>query len=242
MSKQSFFDKQPLIAFLVGLSVALLGTALIKEDIASTAETLFVYFPIRFGVTPSVTRTGAVFLGVFTSLVQAIAIGVATSKNFTTSTRISAGVLFIIFLPFDNWTDIVHRSGYLSGNIWVAVATTIIFYTFGSEVASGLGWLAVALFFRPALSQLMLIFASVGAFFKVLKTEWRNYTRVAANRANRYVEERRKNLEGENPRGKTSPTTTNKTPTAYSPYLNDGPNSLTTKNRTVATSTTRRKR
>jgi len=194
LNEKSFFEKQPLTAFILGLAVALVATYLIKDDVISTAETLFNYLPIKFDVRPTEAWEGALVLGAFTSLVQAIAMGIMPMKDAKTGIRISALVIFIIFLPIDNWSDIVHRSNYLSGNIWVAVGTTFIFYTFGSEIAAGLGWFTAFKFFRPAISQLMLLSASFFAFFGIVKAEWSRYMQVARNKANRYLGEREQEL------------------------------------------------
>lgn len=194
-NRQSFFEKQPLVAILLGLAVGLVSLSLIKEDVISTAGTLFNFFPSKYGVAPAETYDGAVMLGIFTSLAQAIAMGIIPMRDIKRGTRISAIIIFLIFLPFDNWTDIVHRSNYLSGNIWVSSGTTFVFYTFGSEVAAGLGWYAVFKFLRPAISQIMLLIASLIAFFGMIGKEWKNYMQVARKRSSRYISERASRLE-----------------------------------------------
>ena len=122
------------VASVVGVIVSSLG---MYDDVMSTAHTLQNYFPSKFGVTPSSTENGNIRLGVFISSVQIVAAAIVVSEHFSKKYRILAGVLLAVSIVFDAWTDIVFRSGYLTGNIPVAATTTIAFYTFGTEILDG---------------------------------------------------------------------------------------------------------
>ena len=130
-----------LVASIAGIVIS---ASLLKEDVLSTAYTLTVFFPQAFGVTPAMTENGGVYLGIFISLAQIVGAAVAFAKQYSWSVRWMAFVVVFCAVPFDSWTDIVYRSGYLSGNLAVATITTVAFYTFGSEIMQTL---SLTLFF-----------------------------------------------------------------------------------------------
>ena len=171
-----------LFASIAGIAISSL---LMKEDVLSTANTLTVYFPEKFGVTPAMTESGGIFLGIFISLTQIISAAIAFSSNFKIVPRITAGILFIAAVPFDAWTDIVFRSGYLQGDLRVASITTVAFYTFGSEIMQGLSWAVLMFIWRQAIADIMW---SVAYMFKSLSTlpgEWEKFFTAAGNVAAR---------------------------------------------------------
>ena len=143
MTKQTVkkFSVLLLAASIVGV---IISASLLKEDVLSTAHTLTVFFPVAFGVTPAMTEEGGLYLGIFISIAQIVGVAVASSKNYNKALRLLAALIVLLAVPFDAWTDIVFRSGYLSGNLAVATVTTIAFYTFGSEIMQAL---SLALFF-----------------------------------------------------------------------------------------------
>jgi hypothetical protein len=174
-----------LISFFASIAGIIVSFLLIREDVTSTAHTLFEYFPSQFGVIPSSTWTGAILLGVFTSILQVVAASVAFSKQFATPSRVMAFVSFIFACFFDNWTDVVFRSGNLMGNVRIATITTLAFYTFGSEITQGLSWLVFANNWRSAISDIMWGWAKVQAGFSSIKSEWANFQRAATNKENK---------------------------------------------------------
>lgn len=171
-----------LISFFASIAGIVVSFMLIKEDVTSTAHTLFEYFPLKFGVIPSATWTGAIILGVFTSILQVVAASVAFSKQFSTTNRILAFVAFLFSCYFDNWTDVVFRSGNLTGDVRIATVTTLAFYTFGSEVTQGLSWLVFASNWRSAISDIMWGWAKVQAGFSSISSEWKSFQRAANNK------------------------------------------------------------
>lgn len=183
-----------LISFFASIAGIVVSFMLIKEDVTSTAHTLFEYFPLKFGVIPSATWTGAIILGVFTSILQVVAASVAFSKQFSTTNRTLAFVAFLFSCYFDNWTDVVFRSGNLTGDVRIATVTTLAFYTFGSEVTQGLSWLVFASNWRSAISDIMWGWAKVQAGFSSIGREWSNFQRAAMNKENkeRGIEENQK--------------------------------------------------
>jgi hypothetical protein len=174
-----------LISFFASIAGIIVSFLLIQEDVTSTAHTLFEYFPSQFGVIPSSTWTGAILLGVFTSILQVVAASVAFSNRFANPSRVMAFVSFIFACYFDNWTDIVFRSGNLTGNVRIATITTLAFYTFGSEITQGLSWLVFANNWRSAISDIMWGSAKVQAGFSSIKSEWANFQRAAINKENK---------------------------------------------------------
>lgn len=174
-----------LISFLAAIAGIVVSFLLIREDVTSTAHTLFEYFPMKFGVTPSSTWSGAIILGVFTSILQVVAASVAFNKQFATASRVLAFGAFIFACYFDNWTDVVFRSGNLAGDVGIATVTTLAFYTFGSEITQGLSWLVFANNWRSAISDIMWGWAKVVAGFRSISAEWANFQRAAINKENK---------------------------------------------------------
>ena len=170
------------ISFVFSIAGIIISALLLKEDVISTAHTIFDYFPERYGVTPSSTWEGANILGVFTSVLQAVAASVAFSRNFSKETRVVAFVSFVASCVFDNWTDVVFRSGNLQGDMRIAIATTLAFYTLGSEVTQGLSWLVFASLWRLAISDLMWALAKTSAGFGSIQSEWRSINRATQNK------------------------------------------------------------
>lgn len=167
------------LASIAGIAVSLM---LLKEDVVSTAHTIFEYFPNTFGVTPSTSWEGAIILGVFVSILQIISASVAFSEKFPRNSRILATVVLVASGLFDNWTDVVFRSGNLTGDMKVATITTLAFYTFGSEIAQGLSWLIFVSLWRPAISDLMWGYARLLAGFSSISAEWSKFQRAAHNK------------------------------------------------------------
>ncbi len=194
LKKENVLDKLPIFAVLVGVSLTAVGLFFIKDDVYSSAKTLFEYFPAKFNVYPASKFENALMLGVFLSLIQAVTMAIVPSKNFSWKLRLSSLIMLIISILLDNWTDVVHRSQYLQGNIYVATGITVGFYTLGSEIATGLGLYLIGLYMRPALSQLMLLWAMLGSLIDVIRSEWNNYVKVAKLRSERYVKERNDEL------------------------------------------------
>lgn len=174
-----------LISFFAAIAGIVVSFLLIREDVTSTAHTLFEYFPSKFGVTPSSTWAGAIILGIFTSILQVVAASVAFNKQFSTSNRVLAFLTFVFACYFDNWTDVVFRSGNLTGNVKIATITTLAFYTFGSELTQGLSWLVFAHNWRSAISDIMWGWAKVQAGFSSINAEWANFRRAATNKESR---------------------------------------------------------
>lgn len=172
------------ISFLFSIAGIIISALLLREDVTSTAHTLKDYFPMRYGVTPSSTWEGAIILGLFTSILQVIAANVAFSNKFSNTARGVAFISLVSSVVFDNWTDVVFRSGGLTGDIKVAYATTIAFYTLGSEVTQGLSWLVFVGTWRAAISDLMWGFARLQVGFTSISGEWKSFQRSARNKEN----------------------------------------------------------
>ena len=172
------------ISFVFSIAGIVISALLLKEDVISTAHTIFEYFPQRYGVTPSSTWEGAIILGVFTSVLQVIAANVAFSKNFSNASRAVALFSFVASCVFDNWTDVVFRSGQLSGDVRIAIVTTLAFYTLGSEVTQGLSWLVFASLWRLAISDFMWAASKTSAGFGSISSEWRSIQRATQRKPN----------------------------------------------------------
>lgn len=187
-----------LSVFILFSAVALMITSLfmIKEDVYSTTMTLLVYFPLAFEVNPASDLIGALALGAFVSLTQVVTIAVALNDNFLQTTRIVSIVLYVCFMLFDGFTDITHRSQYLTGNIYVASAVTFAFYTMGAEILSGFSGLLISKYWRRGISDIMLFIAGIVAFFKNVAHEWSNYRRIAGKKEERYISSREQELGG----------------------------------------------
>lgn len=170
------------ISFLFAVAGIVISSLLIKEDVNSTAHTIFEYFPATYGVTPSSTWEGAIVLGIFTTVLQVVAASVAFSGSFPASSRGVALVSLIASLIFDNWTDVVFRSGNLSGDMRVAFATTLAFYTLGSEITQGLSWLVLLSSWRSAVSDFMFGYAKFVAGKNSISAEWSRFKAAAARK------------------------------------------------------------
>lgn len=188
-----------LISFFAAIAGIVVSFLLIREDVTSTAHTLFEYFPSKFGVTPSSTWAGAIILGAFTSILQVVAASVAFNKQFASANRVLAFVAFVFACYFDNWTDVVFRSGNLTGDVKIATITTLAFYTFGSEITQGLSWLVFVNNWRSAVSDIMWGWAKVGAGFRSMSAEWENFKRAAINKENKDRGVENKPQQGNNP-------------------------------------------
>lgn len=173
-----------LVSLLFAIAGIVISTMTIKEDVTSTAKTIFEYFPSKYGVTPASTWAGAMTLGIFISVFQVVASSVAFSKNFHITNRIVATFALGISLVFDNWTDVVFRSGYLSGNTEIAWITTVAFYTLGSEIMQGLSWLVVFSTWRVAVSDFMWGLAKFNSGLSSIGSEWNSFKRAANNKEN----------------------------------------------------------
>lgn len=171
-----------LISFIASAVGVVVSFLLLKEDVISTAHTIFEYFPLKYGVTPSTTWDGAIILGIFISILQIVSASVAFSDKFSASWRLLAGVSLFSAGYFDNWTDVVFRSGNLTGNLTVATITTLAFYTFGSEVTQSLSWLVLVSNWRTALSDLMWGWAKLGAGLSSISSEWKRFEKAAYNK------------------------------------------------------------
>lgn len=174
-----------LVSFLASLAGVIISTLLLKEDVTSTAHTVFEYFPLKFQVKPAETWEGAMILGYFTSVLQIVAASIMFSNYFSNRTRWSAAFAFVLSCFFDNWTDVVFRSGNLLGNIPVAIISTLSFYTVGSEVMSGFSWLVLFTFWRRAVSDLMWGLAMFNAGIRSIGSEWSRFVKAANTKEGR---------------------------------------------------------
>lgn len=168
-----------LLSFLASIAGIIIGFLLMKDDVTSTAHTLFNYFPLKYSVTPSSTWEGAIVLGLFTSVLQIVAASVVGSDKMASKTRWLAGALFLISCAFDNWTDVVYRSGNLTGNIFVAAVTTFTFYTVGSEAMQALSLLVFFSTWRTAISDIMWGVAVFEAGMRSIGAEWKRFRAAA---------------------------------------------------------------
>lgn len=187
------------ISFLFSIAGIVISTMTIREDVTSTAHTIFEYFPFKYGVTPSSTWEGALILGLFTTVLQVVAASVAFNKNFGIDMRGVAAVALILGLGFDNWTDVVFRSGNLTGDLTVAIVTTVAFYTLGSEIMQSLSWLVLLATWRPAISDIMWGLARFSAGISSIGREWKRFQSAAGNKEN---SERNRGDQTEKPHGK----------------------------------------
>jgi len=167
------FSGISLISFLSSIAGVAISFLLLKQDVISTAHTVFEYFPQQFGVTPSTTWDGAVVLGLFVSVLEIVSASVAFSKKYSTNWRIIAGISFVVSLYFDNWTDVIFRSGWGTGDMKVAQITTLMFYTFGSELTQTLSWMILMSLWRPAISDIMWGLVRFGAGISSINSEWK---------------------------------------------------------------------
>lgn len=171
MNNKKFFGIA-LISFIFGMAGIVISALLLKEDVLSTAHTVFEYFPSRYGVTPSTTWGGAKILGVFISVLQVVSASVAFSNKFSMSWRILATASLGLSVWFDNWTDVIFRSGYGVGDRQIAMISTMAFYTFGSEITQSLSWLVIMSSWRAAISDGLIGMARIKAGLSSIKGEW----------------------------------------------------------------------
>jgi len=171
-----------LISFVASIAGIVVSFMLLKEDVISTAHTIFEYFPSQFGVTPSTSWNGSIVLGVFVSVLQIVCASVAFSEKFPNASRVLSGFVLLLSGFFDNWTDVVFRSGNLTGNVKIATITTLAFYTFGSEISQGLSWLVFVNMWRPAISDAMWGWAKFTTGIGSISSEWNSFKRAAINK------------------------------------------------------------
>lgn len=162
-----------LVGFIFALAGVIISALLLKEDVISTAKTVFEYFPLTYGVTPSTSWEGAIILGVFVSVLEVISASVAFSSRFSMPWRVLAGTSLALSVWFDNWTDVIFRSGYGLGDAQVALISTMAFYTFGSEITQSLSWLIILSSWRAAISDLLVGLARTQAGLGSISGEWK---------------------------------------------------------------------
>lgn len=177
------------ISFLFSIAGIVISTLTIKEDVTSTAHTIFEYFPSQYGVVPSETWEGAIILGIFTTVLQVITANVVFSKRFSVSVWSVAALGLVASLLFDNWTDVVFRSNNLTGNLRIAIVTTVAFYTLGSEIMQSLSWLVLMATWRPAISDFMWGAAKIQAGLSSIGQEWGSFRRAASNKEKERIPE-----------------------------------------------------
>lgn len=178
------------ISFIASIAGLVISFMLLKEDVTSTAHTLFEYFPMKYGVIPSSEWNGSIILGLFTSVLQIVSASVMFSKSFSPQNRWLAVIAFVASCGFDNWTDVVFRSGNLTGDVQVATVTTLAFYTVGSEVLQGFSWLIFFTSWRQGISDFMWGMARLQAGFGSISSEWSNFKRAAARKESKEITDR----------------------------------------------------
>lgn len=179
-----------LVSFLASIAGIVISFLLLKEDVTSTAHTLFEYFPMKYGVIPSSEWNGAIILGLFTSVLQVVSASIMFSKSFSAQNRWLAFIAFVSSCGFDNWTDVVFRSGNLTGDIQVATITTLAFYTVGSEALQGFSWLIFFNTWRQGISDFMWGVARLQSGFSSISSEWSSFKRAASRRESRESDDR----------------------------------------------------
>lgn len=189
-NKVDIVKKLSVFLTVASLAGIVLSTLQIYEDVKSTAGTLLVYFPRQWGVFPVTTEPSSMVLGLFVSIVQIIAIAIAFSNMFSLSRRAGAGFIALVSVPFDAWTDIVYRSGYLTGNLAVSTVTTIAFYTFGSEALSAFSWLLFIATWRQAIADISWTIAFTIENVKTIAPEFKRFMAAAERQASKQLEER----------------------------------------------------
>ena len=178
------------VSFIASIAGLVISFMLLKEDVTSTAHTLFEYFPMKYGVIPSSEWNGAVVLGLFTSVLQIVSASIMFSKSFSTQNRWLAFISFVAACGFDNWTDVVFRSGNLTGDVQVATITTLAFYTVGSEVLQGFSWLIFFTTWRQGISDFMWGAARLQAGWNSIGSEWTSFKKAALRKENKESGER----------------------------------------------------
>lgn len=170
-----------IVGFVAGIAGVVISWSLLKEDIFSTAKTLFEYFPATFGVTPASTWEGAERLGWFTTILQIVAGTIAFTRGYNPWLRLVSLLLLGISAPFDNWTDVVYRSGFMKGDPTVAFITTVMFYTVGSELLQSFSWVIIISTWRQSVREIMRAFARIKAGVTSISGEWERIKRIADN-------------------------------------------------------------
>ena len=176
-----------IVGFIAGVAGVIVSWSLLKEDVFSTAKTLFEYFPLTFGVTPASTWEGAQRLGWFTTILQIVAGTIAFTKGYNQWLRLVSVLLLGVSVPFDNWTDVVYRSGFMQGNPMVAFITTAMFYTVGSELLQSFAWVIIISTWRQAIREIMRAGARVKAGVASISGEWDRIKRIAENTESREI-------------------------------------------------------
>jgi len=192
--KKGLFDNVAPVVVLFSIATMVVGISLLRDDVLSTAETMFRYFPEQFGVYPATDFTGAVVLGLFISVTQIVSLVVATSPNFPKNIRWIAGFIYGTAAAIDGYTDVVHRSGGLKGDVPVSIGVTLGFYTFGSEFSTSLAAAVFGHFWRKATSDIMFGAAQFFAFLGNMAKEFSSYQRAARNRETKYLNDRAKEV------------------------------------------------
>lgn len=188
-SKNKKFNVLNIIGLAAAVTGVIISALLIKEDVLSTKITLLTYFPEKFGVTPASTESGGAMLGWFTTVLQVVTAFISGNKKMSGGTRFLSFMVFLAACAFDNWTDVVFRSGNLSGDVFVSVVTTLAFYTFGSELSQALAWIVIGNCWREAVSETMWLFANVSSGLSTIGREYENIKRHAQER-----EEKERNI------------------------------------------------
>lgn len=178
-----------LVAMLAAIAGVFVSFSLLREDVLSTAYTMFDYFPATFSVTPASTWNGAIRLGVFITVMQIVTATIMAQKQYNIWLRVGCFILFFISMPFDSWTDVVYRSDALTGNLPVAISTTFMFYTIGSEVLQSISWIVIFTTWRKAIREGMRLSAQVLEGFRSIRTEWNTIKRQAENIERREIAE-----------------------------------------------------
>lgn len=171
-----------MVASIAGIVIS---ASLLKEDVLSTAHTLTVFFPMAFGVTPAMTENGGIYLGIFISIAQIVGVAVFSASHFSKSIRAMAFVVVLLAVPFDAWTDIVYRSGYLSGNLMVATITTMAFYTLGSEIMQALSLALLVSVWRQGFTDTLWGIAYGWNSLGTMRREWLSFASAAKRMAER---------------------------------------------------------
>ena len=192
--KKGLFDNVAPVVVLFAIATLAVGISLLRDDVLSTAETMYTYFPQEFGVYPAMDFTGAIVLGLFVSVVQMVSLVVATSPAFDKNVRVIAWIVYGILAFLDGWTDVIHRSNKLKGDVGVSVGVTLGFYTLGSEFSSSLAIAVIATFWRKATSDVLFGWAQISAFLSNIAREYSSYRRAANNRESKYLNERAKEV------------------------------------------------
>lgn len=174
-----------IIGFLGALAGVIVSMSLLYEDILSTANTIAEYFPVTFGVIPATTHNGAMIIGAFTSIAQIVGAVLGFNKSYDKKTRTIGKSFFFSFMIFDAWTDVVHRSGWFTGDLPIAISTTLVFYTLGSEFLQGLSWLIIGSTWRKTITEIMWGTNTFLHGMRTIRREWVSLSNAAQKNADR---------------------------------------------------------